>query len=392
MDSQQIAKQVDWLDSERRKDKQELAALQERLAAQAAENTALNRRLTQLESDLTAAQTQIQRLNKIDEILAGYRKEMARQVSEMEKRWAEAEKEGERLRKVEREGLTKSLAELRKSAEAGARLERDMTARKEEEARIARIVAEAQKKIAEFSKLIDDRSRAVTLVEEGRRQDAKRIADLQAEASELRKRIDENRSKLDVVADGGRRTDGRLTELVSSEAERRLAQSQWVEAQAVAQAERDRAFNEVRAGVERAVQAVEEYGQRVAQYDESHREVKRAADEFRQATELLERRMNEAAEIQRLAEERLRQDWAAFLADDQKRWTTHMLLRDEQWREHDRLNTKHVERVELLEEQAGEALDTVRHLQAVDAQRLQALMAMLRDMLAEHEQSFAKAR
>jgi hypothetical protein len=108
--------------------------------------------------------------------------------------------------------------------------------------------------------------------------------------------------------------------------------------------------------------------------------------------ELLERRSAEAAEMQRLAEERFRQDWAAFLADDQKRWTTHMLLRDEQWREHDRLNAKQLERLDTLEDQMAEALDLLRHWQAMDAQRLQSLLGLLRDMAAEYDQDFTQTR
>ena len=96
--------------------------------------------------------------------------------------------------------------------------------------------------------------------------------------------------------------------------------------------------------------------------------------------------------MQRLAEERFRQEWAAFLADDQKRWTTHMLLRDEQWREHDRLTAKEQERLDNLDEQMSEALDTLRHMQAVDANRLQSLLTLLREMMAEYDQDFTKVR
>jgi hypothetical protein len=140
------------------------------------------------------------------------------------------------------------------------------------------------------------------------------------------------------------------------------------------------------------LKTLEEYGHRVDQYAEANREIKRAADELRQTSELLERRLTEAGEMQRLAEERFRQEWAAFLADDQKRWTTHMLLRDEQWREHDRLTAKEQERLDNLEEQMSEALDTLRHMQAVDANRLQSLLTILREMMAEYDQNFTKVR
>jgi chromosome segregation ATPase len=392
MDMDQLAKTVQWLDDERRKDKQEIAALQERLAGLATENAGLTRKLQQLESDLATSTAVLQRLAKIDEILDGYREEMTRQLDELEQRRTEAAREDERLRKVEREGLNKSFSELRKGIENNARLERESQARREEENRISRLVAELQNKVTEFNRFVDERARSAGVLEEGRRRDAKRITDLQTDLTDLRKRTDQNRGKLDVVEDVARRTEVRAGELMVAEAERRSLQTQWVETQALAQAERDRAWSELRDKTEAALKTLEGYGHRVDQYAETNREIKRAADEFKQTVELLERRLTEAPEMQRLAEERFRQEWAAFLADDQKRWTTHMLLRDEQWREHDRLTAKEQERLEILEEQMSEALDTLRHMQAVDANRLQSLLNLLREMMAEYDQNFTKVR
>lgn len=392
MDLAQLAKTVDWLDGERRKDKQEITALQERLAALAADNNNLTRRLQQMESALTAATAQLQRVAKVDEILDGYRKEMARQIDELEKRRLDGEREDDRLRKVERDGLNKSLGEVRKGLEGLPKLERDLEARKEEESRVARLVAELQKKVGDFTKHIDDRNRSVTLVEEGRRQDAKRIADLLTELSEIRRRVDENRGKLDVVEDIARRAEARIGDVVQAESERRQVQTQWMEAQSIRQTEQDRAAVELRAKVEASLETMGDYARRVNQYAEANREVSRAAADLQQSSEMLDRRMNEITEIQRLSEDRLRQDWAAFLADDQKRWTTHMLLRDEQWREHDRAASKEVERVETLEEQMAEVADTLRRLQEVDASRLQSLLAVLREMASEYEQNLTKVR
>jgi len=392
MDIEQLSKTTQWLDDERRKDKQEMAALHERVTGLAAENASLQRKVQQLESDLATSTATLQRLAKIDDILDGYRKEMARQVEELEQRRSDAAREDERLRKVEREGINKSLAELRKGIENIARLEREAQARKDEENRLSRLVAELQNKVSEFNRYLDERLRSIAVVEEGRRQDAKRITELQTELIDLRKRLDENRGKLDVVEDVARRVDARLGELFIAETERRNMQTQWLDAQAIVQAERDRAWNDMQIKVDSAVKSIEEYARKVDQYAETNRDLKRSADEFKQMTEFMERRITEAAEIQRLAGERFRQDWAAFLADDQKRWTTHMLLRDEQWREHDRLNIKQLERLEALEEQAGELLDAVRHMQALDANRLQSLLTLVREMVAEYEQQFAKVR
>jgi chromosome segregation ATPase len=392
MDLAQLEKQVEWLDGERRKDRQEITALQERLAAVTTENGGLVRRIQQLESNLSAANAQLQRLNKIDEVLDQYRKEMARQVEELEKRRLEAAREDERLRKVDREGQNKSLGDVRKSMEIIGRLEREIEIRKEEEGRVARLVAELQKRVLDFNKMVDDRNRAVTLVEEGRRTDTKRLTDVIGEVGEVRRRIDETRAKLEIIEDIARRGDARIGEVVNAETDRRGAQTQWMEAQSIRFNEQERAWVELKARVDASLEGMEDYARRVNQYAETNRELLRASGDLRQASELIERRMGEISEMQRLSEDRMRQDWNAFLADDQKRWTTHMLLRDEQWREHDRTNEKQVERVDSLEEQVAEMLDSLTHLKELDANRMQTLLNVIREMAAEYDQQFTKVR
>jgi chromosome segregation ATPase len=392
MEIEQASTTIQWLDEERRKDKQEVAALQERVTALAAENADLNRKLQQLQSEVSSSNALLQRLSKMDEILNNYRKEMTRQLEDVERRRTEAEREAERLKKVEREGINKSLVELRKSSEVALKLEADLQARKEEEARISRIAGELQKKTVDLNKFIEDRTRPVSALEEGRRQDAKRLIDLQAEATELRKRLDESRGKVELVEDLARRTESRLGELLVSESDRRSAQMQWQDAQSLTQAERERAWAEVQVKIEQGLKAVEEQVHQIQQYGETHREVKKAAEEFRQAVELLERRITEVTELQRLAEERFRQDWAAFLADDQKRWTTHMLLRDEQWREHDRVNIKHLERLDVIEDQLVELFTGLRQLKELDATRVQTLFKVVQEIAAEYEQAFIKVK
>lgn len=392
MDLQQLSKTVAWLDDERRRDKQETTTLQERLAALAGENAALNRRLQQLETALAATNTQLQKYAKYDEILDNYRKDVLRQLEELEKRRLESEREDDRLRRMERESISKSLAEMRKALEVTARLDRDMQARKEEEARIARLMAELQKKVMDFNKLVDERNRAITLVEEGRRQDAKRINDLQADMPEVRKRAEEGRTRVEVVEDIARRTEARIAELFLGDAERKTLQAQWMEQQSITQTELTRAWNDMRARVDAALENLNEYAHRVTQYAEANREIKRAAEDYQQAAALLERRINELAEIQRLAEERFRQDLAAFLSDDQKRWTTHMLLRDEQWREHDRQYQKHLERLEALEGVMAQLNSSLEHMQALDLNRMQALLNVMRELAAEYDQEFARMR
>jgi chromosome segregation ATPase len=392
MDIEQASKTIQWLDDERRKDKKEITTLQERVTALTGENTALARRQQELEASLAALTGAVQRISKVDTILDGYRKEMTRQLEEIERRRLEADKETERLRKIEREAINKSLADLRRGLEIIPKLEREVGGRKDEDGRVNRMIGELQLKVADFNKHVDERNRAVTVLDEGRRQDVKRLVELQAESADLRKRIEDARAKAEIVEDMARRTDARLAEVFTAENERKAVQGQWLEAQAVVQTERDRAWIELKTSVEAKVSGLEDYARRVDQYAEAFRDMRRIVEEARQMVDLIERRVAESAEVHRLAEERFRQDWAAFLADDQKRWTSHMLLRDEQWREHDRNNARHSERVAEIEERLVELGESLRQIQAVDANRMQTLLNVVREIAAEYDPTFVKVR
>ena len=65
---------------------------------------------------------------------------------------------------------------------------------------------------------------------------------------------------------------------------------------------------------------------------------------------------------------------------------------DEQWREHDRLNEKQLQTVESLEEQMSEVLDALQQMRENDANRMQAILALVRDLAAEYDQQFAKVK
>ena len=76
--------------------------------------------------------------------------------------------------------------------------------------------------------------------------------------------------------------------------------------------------------------------ERFETWSETYRQMKKVLEDFERVGERLERRINEVAETQRLSEERFRQEWNSWNADDQKRWKQFTLTNDEAWRLHDK--------------------------------------------------------
>jgi chromosome segregation ATPase len=364
----------------------------ERLNALSGENATLIQRVREMESDVTKAVTLAARITSFETTFEQIRGEIMKQIDLMEKRHSESEREQDRYRTTEREGMNKMLVDTRKMLDAVPKIEQDLLARKDEETRITKLFAELSQKVVDAGRKDEERTRQMVSFEESRRQDNKRVTDLQTEATELRKRNDENRAKIEIMEDLVRRNDARISELVLAENDRRMSQMAWMENQAVAGAERERTWNELKAKMDTVLQSAEDFSRRMDTYSETHRQMKKLIEEFYVNIERIDRRINEASEVQRLGEERFRQEWNAFLADEQKRWTTHMLLRDEQWRDHDRQSAKSEERLASNEDRLNELTENLRTMLAHDQTRMQAIYNVIRDALAEYEQTLTKVR
>ena len=98
------------------------------------------------------------------------------------------------------------------------------------------------------------------------------------------------------------------------------------------------------------------------------------------------------AEIQRLSEERFRQEWVTFKADDQKRWTNYTLTQEEQRGEVSRQNEKLNDRVTQLEDSLQEIQDLLRQMNEQTEKRLQSLLAVAHDWVSAYERSTGRSR
>jgi len=82
---------------------------------------------------------------------------------------------------------------------------------------------------------------------------------------------------------------------------------------------------------------------------QAYREMKRIVDDFNRIGDRLERRIGESSEMQRLSEERFREEWNDWRDEDQKRWKQLTLSSDEVWRNHDREFSNFIKRIDDVE-------------------------------------------
>jgi len=390
MDLDQIVKRLEWIEDERRRDKAALASLEERVLAMEGGLPALQQQIKELAGEVARQSAALARFDQIESSLVQIRVDFNRNVEAIEKIRTEHDRETEKVRRVELEGVNKSIGEVRKGLEPIPELKKSVQARMEEEFRLARLIEENEHKILEARRNDDEYKRNQRLVEERQAQDSKRLADLLGEVSALRKRVDEFRGKVDLTADQNRKIDARLGELFNSEAERRQAQASFLEKQALIQVERERTWKEWLVRFEAVEKQASGLDTQLQALDTTHRSVKRSQEALDEVTQRIDRRINEITEMQRLTEDRFRQDWTAFKADDQKRWTNYTIGHEEQQRESVRQLEKIGERFSLIEDSVQELQEAIQQINEETQKRLQALVNLAHDYVSTYEKAFGR--
>lgn len=340
MESKQIEKRLDWIDEQRRKESDLVVTLQEQLTNALGQIESQGRQIKELSSEIARLSALTSRIRQFDDDLTKQRDDFLRRINELINSQTERDRQIEKIRAVDREELSKTISNLRVEIESLESIRPQIEARRQEEIRISSKMDELQNSIERFSSLDEDTKRSISTIDEARKLDSKRISDLQVEATDLRKRVDTLRGMLDAVEDRSKKYETVLAEINAGETAREESQKLWIEQQELKQIKFDKEWKDWQKTSKEIDRKAEQLDERMLKYDENYRSMRQTRTDLDKMVEKLERRISEISEIQRIAEDRLKQDWAAFLADDTKRWNTFKLNNDEQWREHVRSHDK----------------------------------------------------
>ncbi len=387
MELDQIQKQVDWLDDERRKDKSRLTALEEKLAAVEGNISPLSQQLREVSGDITRLSTLLDRIDSFDDSIRQARIE-AKQIGErLEKEIKRRDDEAEKIRRTELRALDERIAVLRKDADQIPDIKRDLQAHTDEDSRLAKLIDELRNRFETIRRSDEEYNRTIRLFDDGRRQDSKRLTDIQGELAAVRKRVDENRGRLELSNTSLKKLEARVQELILVGSEQRENVNNFLENQSLKDVERERVWKDWQARFQFIENQTTEIGAALQNLEATNRSVKRSQQSIDELAQKVERRINEITEIQRLSEERFRQDWVTFKADDQKRWTNYTLTLEEQRGEMKRQYEKLNEKTTLLEDELQEVQDIIQLINEQTEKRLQTLLSMAHDWMTSYERS-----
>jgi len=385
MDFEQIVKRLQWLDEEHRKDKAAIIELEERIAAYEGSIDTVAKQIKPLEKQIAGLTPNSARIDQFEVIVANQREEMKAALDELEKKYLKREKDLTAQHQKDLEPFNKEIDQIKKSLTEIAPLKRDLKARITEETRLHEEIKVLKPPIDDAKRMAEEASRVQRVFDENRKQDMKRIADLQGELTALRKRIDEVSIKADTRTDSFKHLENRIKELMVSEADRKAAQAEFIEKQSVAQIDRDRSYKEWNNSYAEFQKQIEKLDSQTQTLEETLRAAKRAQETYNELNTKLERRINEVTEMQRLAEDRLRQEWVTFRADDQKRWTGYTLSQGESVKDVQKVLDKLEERISALDEAQQITNDQLHQITDATEAQLQELMNVFHEWLSAYE-------
>jgi len=385
MDFEQIVKRLQWLDEEHRKDKAAIIALEERIASFEGNIETVRQQIKPLDNQIAKALNTNARIDQFEVLVSRQREDLKKMIEELDKRFQKRELEITTQHHKDIEPFHKEIAELRQELTEIPPLKRDIKARVAEEERLRQEIKLLKPPIDEAMRAIEEVARSQRPYEENRKQDIKRVADLQGELVSLRARIDDVRSRSDLSADTFKVLDSRINEVILSEAERRAAQSAFIEKQSMAQIDREHFYREWQEKYSEFQKQMKILDTQTSALEETLRAAKKAQETYHELNTKLERRINEVTEMQRLAEERLRQEWVTFKADDQKRWTGYTLSQDEGTKDVRRVIQKIEERIDPVYDLIQTIQDQLQQTTDATEQQLQELMNVAHEWLSAYE-------
>ena len=391
MEFEQIVKRLEWLDDEHRKDKAALKKLEERVASFDNKFKPLNEQIKDLNKKVSEIGPVNERIDQFDDVILKQRVDAKKAVDEVEKKQQLREKDLIKLHYEGLEEVKKLLPELDQSKDI-AELKKLIKQRADEYIKLNVSVTELKPKIDEANRKSEDIATSNKVLEENRRQDIKRVADLQGEITSVRKRVEEYRQKAELQNDMVRNVENRFNELLLSEAERKKAQAAFIEQQSLAKIDTEKVYKDWMEKVETFKQQTATLDSQTQALDETLRAAKRAQETYIDLNQKLERRINEITEMQRLGEERLRQEWVTFKAEDQKRWTGYTLSSEENIRDIRKTVDKYEERITAMDDSSQTFQDLLHQTTDATEQQLQELMNVFHQWLTAYERIMGHTR
>lgn len=390
MEIEELLSRMEWLEAERRKDKQSISELTDKLTDLADEVSKNKTKVKNVELEFKKSSQNALHKEEFDESSSKQKTEVLHQIQEIDRKVTNYEKKVDKQRKEDFDNTNKRLLEFENEIKPIGELKKTLQTRIEEEFRFNQKVEDLVKRLNELNLKHEETVKTQKILEDNYRFESKKATDIQVEVATLRKKMNEERAATESHMEFVRKLETRINELINQEQLRKQEQLAFIENQSRSYVDRENLWKEWQGRFDQVEKLGEGLQTQLLELENTHRAVKKSQADFEEINTRLDRRINEITEMNRLAEERFRQEWVSFKADDQKRWTNYSLTQEEESREAGREASKIIERLTALEDESQNLIDTVNIINEETEKRIKALLNLSNELLNSFEQTLGK--
>lgn len=373
---QDLRKQLDWLDEERRKGGRKLAELEQKLEIRERDISSRDQRIKLLEEQIAKLNSQVSRIPQVDVQLTQFKDEIVQLIEQYDKRRLQSESELEAMRRVEHESNVREIADVRKELPAIGRLQREMELRQAEETRLANLIGQQQNKLSTVGNRVDSWENSLSFLEEKEKQTSRNLNEIQAQMIEVNKRWSPIDDRLDVLANNLSKLDINVRTAVDAQQAIRDSTKNWMEQIQIGEYERNQKLESWRQTLEDNAKTIEQFSKEWITFSDQYKEAKMAVQTLAPWQAQIEQQQRDASELLRVESHRGQSQWDNFVLENDKKWKSYDLELEQRWTSLNRQLRQIGEQIILMEEamkQTDLDKDTLWRVQTAQADALKQL-------------------
>lgn len=385
MDNEQLTSRLDWLDDERRKDKAHISELIKKLGRLELALEKSDKKIIEVGRNINKFEIKLEETKEFKPLLRTHKVELKKEVDTIFKTLVRREWEEKKLFSSDIKNVKNSIDKLRKKIDSFNGIWDETKNLNDADDKVYKQLNLLDQKIREFADHDVERIQTIKLFEEDRRKDNLKVVDLVGEISAVRKKFDEYSTRIDLNLENQKRAEIKIDEVVKVERDRVQGQRDFIENIERKMITREREWGhweEKFADFQSQISSIDPFIEKitVAEID-----VRKAQASFDDITEKINRRINEITEMQRLGDERFRNEWATFRSSDHKRWTNYSMAQDEKQRESERLMKKTDNVISDLVESLDDIKEIQKFLLEQSEKNIKSLLDSYGEMFSESE-------
>jgi len=379
MDLSQALQTLKWLDQERRNDKATIAKLQEQLEAQEQRVVREANRIQQLQEALARVQGTLSKIDEFEQMVSNYKKEMTFQLERRDEAWRKERAEAQRLRRLEHESMKEHLNRLEKELRVLPRYDEQLSAREAEQERMSQRIQSLTATVADMGKRIEDATNSVSYLEERRRSDHRRLIEAEKDVPELHKKIENLAQKLPPLEQSLQKQQSRIDQAIQATKK----YEKPIEELRIADFQREQKVQAYLDQAEEVAEELERVREQTYGFIERREQVKRALSTLETFKRRIERRQDEMAERQRVAEERVEREWEEWQTERAKELKKRDVVIEQRWQNQGEVDVEQQRRLEVLEETVKLYRDQLAALWEVQRADASVLLSAAQDVYEE---------